>query len=230
MVEEVTSMATEFLKEASDSLRKAKVVCGSDIEWALARRKLDLIENKPEATPLTDDTFLQGRIDTRKIRFKEILQDYEGPDTKDHLDSVKKLEESTDEAIRNEFKSSARDYEDLRLKEGDDLTLVARNDMEKAMIMKAAKLLDYYVHVNGKYGDGRDKLEFYPPEKHHTGGNLGMVIKTRIEVGIKNMLNDYDSMRGSATDIGRPVLRTIVSMVDAEAKVFRSPAREIHPV
>lgn len=228
-MEEPTGIREAFLHEATDSLRKAKEVVANDIEWTLANRKLDLIQNKPDATPLADDTFLQSKINTRKLRYKGLMEDCESPETDSLMESVKKLEETTDKAMREEFADSAKAYEDLHIKEGDDLTVVAKNDTERAMIMDAAKLLNYFVKENGAYPDGKPKLEFYPPEKFKTGGDLEKVLSTRIEVGIKNMLDDFGEMRDSATMIGRPVIRTIVSMVDAEAKVFRSPAREIHP-
>jgi hypothetical protein len=212
-------------KEISESLRKAREACGLDIEWTLALRKLDLIQNKNGVIPLDNDDFLEQAANTRKIRFQGATMDFGVTGNA----NVGEYEERTNVAIIQDFDRTAQAYKDMQFAEGDDLTRVARNETEKGVILEAAKLLGYQVVEHGTYGNGEVKRGFYPQEKFRVGGNLEKILSTRIEVGIKNLLLDYEAEARSVTDVNRSVVRTIVSMVDAEAKVFRSPARNIGP-
>lgn len=208
---------------------RAKLSCAHDIEWTLALRKLDLILQRKNAPTLDDVDFLQGKINTRKLYFQGILQDYESEETKRFDESIKKLESRVDSAIRREFVETAGAYGDMSFKEGDDLTVVAQNAKERAMIIHAAELLGYLIKETDEDSEGKTRLAFYPPEKHHTPGNLEQILATRINNGIKKLFDDYATATKSIAGISRPTVRAIVSMVDAEAKVFRSPARSIHP-
>lgn len=215
-----------YLREVTDSLREAKIACANEIELTLALRKLDLLRSTKNATPLDDKDFLNQVIVLHKLKFRDVLKKYANQETKKFDENIKKLETRVDAAIVREFDDSVAAYKETNIKEGDDLTLIAQNDAELELIMEAARLLKYKINDNGQYESGKPRLAFYPPEKHRTFGNLQMVISTRSDVGIKNLLADYASMM----PISRQTIRTIIAMIEAEAKVFNEQSKIIPPL
>lgn len=212
-MDEITLTPGGMINEAMPMLREVKELQGRRVERTVADRKLEqiidpqtkLLESHDDA-PVGLDIWVDG-----------LMKDYEPVEEQKPgiSEAVGKMAEKTKEAIRKDFKVTAKQYNNLTFSEDSDPTIVATNDAEKSAIMEAGKLLGF------KITEDEEGVRMMALKGYEVPGDLEKVIATKINVGIKNLLTDHDSMSKEGV-MRRPVRRQIVAMTEHMAKTLRN--------
>ena len=211
MIED-TLTSRGLIDEATEVLRSKKASSGRFVEKLVADRKLQQIV-KPETT--FDEEAPQERgLD---IFIDNLLQDYESVEEQKPgiLQAVRSMVDKTKEAIRKDMMQTTQEYGELNFSEETDPTIVASNSAERSAILEAAQLLGYQI-----IGNDGESVKVIAQQRHELSGDSEQAIANRVNVGVRNLLEDHDSMSEGGI-MRRPVRRQIVAMADHMTKTLR---------
>lgn len=209
-----TELTTQgLIEEATTQFRKTREVHGRLIEKKIAQRKLQQIVDGD--TKLSNDN--DKGADNLDIWVTGLLDDYAPVEvqTPGISEAVNMVAEKTKKSVRDDLNRTVEQYESLTFSEEKDPTLVAVDNNERAAIITAAELMGYRVN----YGEN-NSVTVTASKPHEVGGDLERIIRARINVGVLNLLDDYDDF-SSDRALRRPVRRQIVAMADHMAKTLR---------
>lgn len=205
---------TSLVQEVTTKFRDTKEIHDLHVEKRIAGRKLRQIVDQ-ETELLDGNERGAANIDHWVESMLHANDDVEERNPGMGV-AVGKMAEKTKESVMNDLRQTAEQYGDLTFSEDSDPTVVAKDDTERGAIMQAGKLLGYEITEDEENG-----VRMKAQQRHQVGGNLEKVIATRVNVGIQNLLTDYDAMSENKV-LRRPVRRQIVAMTDHMAKTLRN--------
>lgn len=203
---EVKHELSGIFQEASDSLRRAKSSRGDLIEKSVAELKLKQIVD-----PTTTKHVFHS-MDGIDLFVNGLLDDYSdvGMDC-DPTQTIRAISSRVKGDIQSDLETTLSEYDRLTFSEELDPTIVAKDNRERDIILEAANLLGYSINCK----EGHVKVALQP--RYKVGSDPERIISNRVNVGLKGLLEDYDSpiMR-------RPVRRMIIAMTDHMSKALRA--------
>jgi hypothetical protein len=188
---------------------------GKDIEKRFALAKLKSLVDPASPPPDKQQFFSYLNNKTSPFTNGWLKSDLEKiSDTL--VDAVDSFQKHTLEILETDWDETKKAYypdQKMSLPENFDIDTVATNQAEKTFLLEVCDYLGY------KYTPGDDgSPKLHLAHRSFIDAPLGIVISAKINVGLINMIETFETDFGS---VSRPLLRTVVTLADNLADTWR---------